>query len=170
MPKNQSRVTVRGQDGTPELVDPTAPAADHEYRGMRTKARQQKERPADSLGVDWVARYPRFSTMAFECRLRAHPVGACRFDINRRGPHDRSTRNGLCLTGQSFRRPDQPHRRHAVVFPEDRGLMRDIDATAVIAASPPATPPVEAEFGVSAVSICFIRNWSELSGHTASHV
>jgi len=49
------------------------------------------------------------------------------------GRHDRSDGNGLCLTGQSSRRPDQPDRRYAVIFPRDRGLMRRIDTTAVIA-------------------------------------
>jgi hypothetical protein len=55
---------------------------------MRTRARWQEERPNNSLCVDGLPRDPRSSNMSFECRLRASPITACRFQINGKGLHD----------------------------------------------------------------------------------
>lgn len=95
MRKSESCVTVGGQNGTAELVDPATSAADHEYGWMRTGARGQEERPDDSSSADRVACNPRSGNMAFERHLCAHHLATCRIDLNGKGPHDRFDRNGL---------------------------------------------------------------------------
>jgi hypothetical protein len=79
---------LRSQDGTPELIYPTTPATDHEHGWMWTSAGRQEERPNDPFGADWVARNPRSSNVASECRVCTRPVTAHCFDINGKRPHD----------------------------------------------------------------------------------
>jgi hypothetical protein len=124
---------VRREYGATVFINSATAATKHDHGRMRAIARRKEQRADDALRADRMPRHAGACHAAFKDQFSTRSVEACRLKLNEPRLHDEVGGRLLCLARQSFSRPNKPHRRYAIVGARHRGLMRDVDATVVVA-------------------------------------